>query len=128
MEIERFGSNAPWEDQVGYCRVVKHGNHISVAGTTAVIDGQIIGKGDAYKQAVCIFQKIKDVIEQAGGSLSGIIRTRIYVTNIQRDWEAIGKAHNEFFDDNRPVATMVEIQALIDPDLLIEVEAEALIL
>ena len=123
MEIQRFGTDSPWEDQVAYCRMVKRGNHISVAGTTAVLNGEIVGKNDAYAQAVCVFQKIKDAVENADGKLSGILRTRMYVTNIQRDWEAIGRAHKEFFDEHRPVATMVEVKALIDPDLLIEVEA-----
>ncbi len=125
--IHRYGSDSPWEDQVAYSRVVRHGNYISVAGTTAVIDGAIVGKGNAYEQAMCIFKKIQMAIEKAGGSMEGILRTRIYVSHIQRDWEAIGRAHKAFFDPHRPVATMVEVQALIDPDLLLEVEAEAVI-
>jgi enamine deaminase RidA (YjgF/YER057c/UK114 family) len=124
MKRQNFGSGAPWEDTIGYSRVVRIGNRIEVAGTTSVVDGIVVGKGDAEEQMRCILGKIAKALESAGSSLEEVVRTRIYTTDISQ-WEAIGKVHGEFFGKIKPVATMVGISALIDPEMIIEVEAEA---
>jgi enamine deaminase RidA (YjgF/YER057c/UK114 family) len=124
MKRQNFGSGAPWEDTIGYSRVVKVGSRIEVAGTTSVVDGVVVGKGDAEVQMRCILEKISKALEMAGSSLEEVVRTRIYTTDISK-WEVIGKVHGEFFGKIKPVATMVGISALIDPDMIIEVEAEA---
>lgn len=124
MKRQNFGSGAPWEDTIGYSRVVRIGNRIEVAGTTSVVDGVVVGKGNAEEQMRCILEKIAKALESAGSSLEEVVRTRIYTTDITQ-WEAIGKVHGEFFGKIKPVATMVGISALIDPEMIIEVEAEA---
>jgi enamine deaminase RidA (YjgF/YER057c/UK114 family) len=124
MKRQNFGSGAPWEDTIGYSRVVKIGSRIEVAGTTSVVDGVVVGRGDAEVQTRCILDKISKALESAGSSLEEVVRTRIYTTDISK-WEVIGKVHGEFFGKIKPVATMVGISALIDPDMIIEVEAEA---
>jgi enamine deaminase RidA (YjgF/YER057c/UK114 family) len=123
---KNISSGAPWEDIVGYSRAVRVGNHIEVAGTTAVENGQNIGVGDAYKQTVFVLDKIKKAIEAAGGQLENVVRTRIFVTDISQ-WEDIGRAHGEFFKDIKPAATMVEVARLIDDELLVEIEATAIL-
>jgi enamine deaminase RidA (YjgF/YER057c/UK114 family) len=120
-----ISSGSKWEEQVGYSRLVKTGNIIEVAGTTAVDkNGNIVGKGNSFKQTIYIFEKIKSYLEKAGASLADVTRTRMYVANIE-EWEAIGQAHHKVFKDIKPVATMVEVGRLIDPELLIEIEVTA---
>ena len=121
------GSGAPWEDEVGYSRGVRVGNIIEIAGTTAMDGETLIGKGDAYLQTKFIFEKITAALEQLGGQLEDVVRTRMYVTNID-EWEAIGKAHGEIFRTIKPVATMVEVSRLIHPDLKVEIEVSAILL
>ncbi|MCU0387155.1 MAG: RidA family protein [Chitinophagaceae bacterium] len=124
----RFASGTAWEDKVGYSRAIRHGKHIEVAGTVAVdTEGNLVGEGDMYAQAVFILRKIERALHEAGGSLKDVIRTRAYVTDISR-WEEFAKAHNEFFDSVRPVSTLVEVSKLIDPRMLIEIEVSAMTL
>ncbi len=123
----KISSGAPWESIVGYSRAVRVGNQIEVAGTTAVDEaGNVVGVGDPAEQTRVILRKIEQALSAAGASLTDVVRTRIFVTDISQ-WEAIGRAHGEFFADIRPVATMVEVKALISPELLVEIEATALL-
>jgi enamine deaminase RidA (YjgF/YER057c/UK114 family) len=118
-----ISSGAKWEDIVGYSRAVRIGDLIEVAGTTAVDeDGQVIGRGDPYEQTRFILLKIEKAINTAGGTLEDVIRTRMFVSDIAQ-WEAIGRAHGEFFREIKPASTMVEVSALINPELLVEIEA-----
>lgn len=127
MQRINISSGAPWENIVGYSRAVRIGNIVEIAGTTAVNSkGEVVAKGNPFGQTRFILNKISAVLEEAGGSLNDVIRTRIYVTNIS-DWEAIGKAHGKFFKDIKPAATMVEVSALIDPELLVEIEVSAVL-
>jgi enamine deaminase RidA (YjgF/YER057c/UK114 family) len=121
-----FSSGAKWENIVGYSRAVKVGNTVEVSGTTAVDGERVIGKGDVYAQAVFIFQKIEKILEEAGGSMKDVIRTRMYVRNIS-EWEKAGKAHALFFKEIKPATTMVEVSRLINDELLIEIEVSAVI-
>lgn len=122
----RVGTGSPWEPIVGYSRAIRVGSVIEVAGTTAMQDGEVVGKGDAYAQTKHILSLIERALKELGGGLSDVVRTRMFVTDISR-WEEIGRAHGEAFGDIRPVATMVEVKALIDPDLLVEIEAQAIV-
>lgn len=123
-DVERFASDNPWEETVGYCRVVRAGDHVHVAGTTATVDGRVVAVGDAAEQTRVALRIVADALGRAGASLADVVRTRVFVTDISQ-WEAVGRAHGEYFADVRPVATMVEVSALIDPDLLVEVEVDA---
>ncbi|KYP79245.1 RidA family protein [Ferroacidibacillus organovorans] len=122
----KVSSGSAWEPVVGYSRAIRVGDRVEVAGTTAVRDGKIVGVGDAYAQTVCALEIIKESLEKVGATLDDIVRTRMFVTDISK-WEEIGKAHGTFFRDIRPAATMVEVKALIEPELMVEIEAIAIV-
>lgn len=123
---QNIASGAKWEDIVGYSRAVRIGNIIEVSGTTAVKKDRIIFVNDAYQQTRYIIQKIEVALKEAGASLNDVIRTRMFVTDISQ-WEEYGKAHGEFFNEIKPATSMIEVQALIHPDMMIEMEATAIL-
>jgi enamine deaminase RidA (YjgF/YER057c/UK114 family) len=124
MPAQRIGSGTPWEDVVGYSRVVVAEGSAWVSGTTATVDGAVVHPGDAGAQARVALEGISRALEQAGFPLEDVVRTRMYVTDISR-WEEVGRVHGEFFGDVRPATSMVQVAALIDPAMLVEIEADA---
>ncbi len=127
MSRTNFSSGVKWEDVVGYSRAVRVGNIVEVAGTTALNEqGELVGLGDPYEQAMFILKKIERALIELEAPLESVIRTRIYLTNINH-WQEIGRAHGEMFRDIRPASTMVEVSGLISPDMLVEIEATALV-
>lgn len=126
MRRQHISTGGPWESKIGYSRAVRVGAHVSVSGSTAMTSSGLIGKGDPYAQTIQALKTVESALQQAGISLADVVRTRIYLTNIDQ-WQEVGRAHGEVFGTIRPATTMVEVSRLIDPDMLVEIEADAVI-
>jgi enamine deaminase RidA (YjgF/YER057c/UK114 family) len=126
MTRQLVSTGGPWEAKIGYSRAVRVGAHISVSGSTAMTPSGLVGKGDPYAQTIQTLRTIEAALQQAGASLADVVRTRIYMANIDQ-WQEVGRAHGEVFGTIRPATTMVEVKRLIDPDMLVEIEADAVI-
>ncbi|MDH5193347.1 MAG: RidA family protein [Nitrospira sp.] len=126
MTRQLVSTGGPWEAKIGYSRAVRVGAHIAVSGSTAMTPSGLVGKGDPYAQTIQTLKTIEAALQQAGASLANVVRTRIYMANIDQ-WQEVGRAHGEVFGTIRPATTMVEVKRLIDPDMLVEIEADAVI-
>ncbi|MBA0914382.1 MAG: RidA family protein [Nitrospira sp.] len=125
MGRQNISTGGPWEGKIGYSRAVRVGAHISVSGSTAMTESGLVGKGDPYAQTIQTLRTIEAALQQAGASLADVVRTRIYMANIDQ-WQEVGRAHGEVFSAVRPATTMVEVKRLIDPGMLVEIEADAI--
>ncbi len=126
MSRQNVSTGGPWEGKIRYSRAVRMGAHVQVSGTTAMTPSGLVGKGDPYAQTIQALKTIEMALQQAGASMADVVRTRIYMANIDQ-WQEVGRAHGEVFGSIRPATTMIEVKRLIDPDMLVEIEADAIL-